>query len=384
MSPYLCTTFVPFVSLCIKKAHAGKCKTGQKPAKNPCYHGYGSVTAQQWLCRRPPNVPMDFTTLALITHLIGTVMGVGGATCADVIFLGSTKDKRVSEDELRTLKAVSYVIIAGLAIAVVSGIAMITQNTALLAKSGFQIKATIVLLLTVNGTLFHTIILPLMKKFQSGSLANEEIRRKLWMFAATGGTSVVSWYSVLVLGVVMRQIDWPYFFLLNGYLVLVSFGALFAYVMLSSILFPAGGVGMQRFALTTPKKFPVVLAIVTALLTLTFAVQTYAVFFKEEPVLVVSENVVELDMRVIENEWKWDPDAVTVPVGSLVRISIFNEDFYAHGFAIDALGVDVYLPARKTTIVEFAADTPGTYGFYCSVVCGEGHADQKGTLTISE
>lgn len=95
-------------------------------------------------------------------------------------------------------------------------------------------------------------------------------------------------------------------------------------------------------------------------------------------------NVVEIEMRVLENQWVWDPEVIKVKAGDKVRLQIYNEDSYDHGFAVDILGINRRLFPQKTTLVEFTASTAGRFNFYCSVPCGEGHYDQVGLLIVGD
>jgi cytochrome c oxidase subunit II len=97
-----------------------------------------------------------------------------------------------------------------------------------------------------------------------------------------------------------------------------------------------------------------------------------------------SGRIVDISMRVVKNHWKFEPDTVRAEPGDRVRIHIYNEDSYDHGFAIDILGVNRRLFPERTTTVEFNASLAGTFPFYCSVPCGDGHYDQVGTLIVGE
>lgn len=98
-----------------------------------------------------------------------------------------------------------------------------------------------------------------------------------------------------------------------------------------------------------------------------------------------SANVVMRELSTVAGRWQWDPGTVRVPQGATVQLTINNTDPYAHGFAIAALGVDVYLPPHKTIEVTFVADLPlGEYDFLCSVICGAGHSGMRGTLIITD
>lgn len=94
------------------------------------------------------------------------------------------------------------------------------------------------------------------------------------------------------------------------------------------------------------------------------------------------DAVREIPMRISKGSWKWDPDELTVPIGVPVRIRITNEDSFSHGFAINEFKIDKAVPGNAVTTFEFTPDTSGEYSFYCSVLCGKGHFDQKGKLIV--
>ena len=89
-------------------------------------------------------------------------------------------------------------------------------------------------------------------------------------------------------------------------------------------------------------------------------------------------------MRTKENEWKWEPAEIHIKAGDLVKLRIFNEDNYDHGFAVEAFGINKRLFPRRETQIEFVASRAGSFNFYCSVPCGQGHYEQIGTLFVEE
>ena len=95
-------------------------------------------------------------------------------------------------------------------------------------------------------------------------------------------------------------------------------------------------------------------------------------------------NTVEISIRVLKDQWKWDPEVIRVEPGDKVRLRIFNEDSYVHGFAIDVFGVNRRLSPKKETLLEFNASLAGKFNFYCSVPCGDGHYDQVGTILVGD
>jgi heme/copper-type cytochrome/quinol oxidase subunit 2 len=95
-------------------------------------------------------------------------------------------------------------------------------------------------------------------------------------------------------------------------------------------------------------------------------------------------KVVEIQMRVLKDQWKWDPDTIRVNPGDKVKLSIYNEDSYDHGFAIDVLGINKRIFPKSTAEIEFTPQVSGTFNYYCSVPCGKGHYDQIGTLIVGK
>ena len=95
-------------------------------------------------------------------------------------------------------------------------------------------------------------------------------------------------------------------------------------------------------------------------------------------------HVIEIAMRAKENSWKWEPEEIKIKAGDLVKLKIFNEDNYDHGFAVEAFGINKRLFPRRETNIEFIASRAGSFQFYCSVPCGQGHYDQIGTLFVEE
>lgn len=112
----------------------------------------------------------------------------------------------------------------------------------------------------------------------------------------------------------------------------------------------------------------------------------YQEFYRPEGVGGVpsSGRTVEVTMRVLKDKWTWEPEVLRVGAGDKIRLTIFNEDDYDHGFAIDIFGVNRRLFPQRETILEFNASVPGTHSFYCSVPCGDGHYDQIGKIVVSE
>ncbi len=90
------------------------------------------------------------------------------------------------------------------------------------------------------------------------------------------------------------------------------------------------------------------------------------------------------DVTVHVSQFKFTPDPIIVSKGNKVRVHLWSDDV-AHGFSVPDLNIiSGEVPPGKEVIVEFMADKSGEYMIKCSVYCGNGHKDMKGTLIIEE
>ncbi|MFN3324672.1 MAG: hypothetical protein ACK5AZ_14340 [Bryobacteraceae bacterium] len=174
---------------------------------------------------------MTLLTISTILHLVGAAVGVGAATTSDALFLRSIRNRLISTDQYVLLQGASRVVLAGLALVVLSGLVLVVHNEPLLARPHFQAKMTAVLLLLVNGVIFHAWTLPFLDRHRDLILEQEAIGARLWTFAVTGTMSVVSWYGALIL-TQMAGFNLSYLAFVGVYLAAVVLGSIFAYAVL--------------------------------------------------------------------------------------------------------------------------------------------------------
>ena len=84
---------------------------------------------------------------------------------------------------------------------------------------------------------------------------------------------------------------------------------------------------------------------------------------------------------VTARQWAFEPSTITVKLGQKVTLNITSTDV-THGIGIPDFGVNTNLEAGKTSAVTFTPDKTGSFTFFCSVFCGSGHRDMKGTLVV--
>jgi len=72
---------------------------------------------------------------------------------------------------------------------------------------------------------------------------------------------------------------------------------------------------------------------------------------------------------------------ITVRKGDTIILRIKSLDV-PHGFALEEFGVNVFNPPGETVEVKFVASQTGSFTFFCTVFCGTGHPNHKGTLIV--
>ncbi|MCA1811842.1 MAG: cupredoxin domain-containing protein [Halobacteriales archaeon] len=95
----------------------------------------------------------------------------------------------------------------------------------------------------------------------------------------------------------------------------------------------------------------------------------------------------DVELTVVAKGDAWEPAALSVPAGKVVKLTVENQDAGAHVFNQDDVGLAADLPAGSTTTVWLRMPAAGTFQFYCELHASKG-ADGKwsgmvGTLTVT-
>jgi heme/copper-type cytochrome/quinol oxidase subunit 2 len=115
-------------------------------------------------------------------------------------------------------------------------------------------------------------------------------------------------------------------------------------------------------------------------------------FFAASSVRAQTQEVQVIEITAKRYEYSGSP--IHVKLGSKVQLKI-NATDHDHGFKIDGdtsggthglvftSEQDCWLLKKgETTIIEFLAQTPGTYTFKCCHTCGLGHKGMKGEIIV--
>jgi hypothetical protein len=127
---------------------------------------------------------MDWSVLIKITHLVGTALGVGGATLAEVFYLKCLKDGQVDPTESDLLKTIYLVLRIGLVLLVLSGFGYLVFYR-LAGLEMYLYSSRLWAKLTITLTLL---------------LGVAAWQAKLVSAKIGGGLSLASWYAALILG----------------------------------------------------------------------------------------------------------------------------------------------------------------------------------------
>lgn len=94
---------------------------------------------------------------------------------------------------------------------------------------------------------------------------------------------------------------------------------------------------------------------------------------------------VEVWMSAVRSQF--NPDIIPAKKGDKVIVHLTNIEQTpdaTHGFAIPSKDINISIDAGETTTVEFIADTPGAYSFYCTEFCSALHLEMQGWLLVED
>lgn len=153
---------------------------------------------------------MDLYLFLIIAHLIGTILGVGGATFIEIFLVKSLKDGQVDPTEGSFLKTTYTVVRIGLVLAILSGFGFLLYyqlngQTFKLYNPLLWAKLTMVLIIALNAVLLQA--------------------HKISLYWGSA-LSFVTWYSAAIVGVFLTNVKlFSYFEVMITYAIMVVVGA---------------------------------------------------------------------------------------------------------------------------------------------------------------
>ncbi len=109
-----------------------------------------------------------------------------------------------------------------------------------------------------------------------------------------------------------------------------------------------------------------------------FCCQMCLLKFKKDPETYISRiKTVTLEV----SQRGFSPNPLRIKKGDIVRLAIVSPDT-SHGVAVKEYGVDVMLEKGEVKKLEFFASKEGKFDILCTVNCGSGPSQIKGTLLV--
>src|SRR3989344_5411420 len=147
---------------------------------------------------------MDWPTILKISHLIGTVLGVGAVSFIDFFYLRAARDGKIEPSEVEPIRLLTPFLRLGLIILILSGFGYfllyrLTGHEERLLNPRFLAKITVVGVILLNGLLLETRKIPL---------------------NFGGPISSASWYTAFILGA-WRGLNLSYFAIIGVYSVVI-------------------------------------------------------------------------------------------------------------------------------------------------------------------
>jgi len=87
------------------------------------------------------------------------------------------------------------------------------------------------------------------------------------------------------------------------------------------------------------------------------------------------------EIEIMARRFSFEPSEIKVKYGEKIRLKIISLDV-THGLSLPEFGINKTLEPGKETVIKFIANKRGSFDFFCSVYCGEGHSQMRGKLIV--
>lgn len=87
------------------------------------------------------------------------------------------------------------------------------------------------------------------------------------------------------------------------------------------------------------------------------------------------------EIDVTTSQFAYDPPEIRLRQGERVRLVVRSADV-THGFAVLEWNINRQVLPGQPLVLDLKPDRPGRYQIICTVFCGTGHGDHKGTIVV--
>ncbi|MBI2590183.1 hypothetical protein HYW32_04165 [Candidatus Berkelbacteria bacterium] len=146
-------------------------------------------------------------TIAVILHVIGTVLGVGAVTVNDVMLLRALGDGDQGIAYQKNAIWFSLIIWIGWIILAGSAVYFALTNSWVMQSGKILLKLFLFGVLTINGLMMNFILTPALERLKRVDWQEKRpaLKRIVRLGVFPGALSITSWYATLILGAAGRQ-----------------------------------------------------------------------------------------------------------------------------------------------------------------------------------
>ena len=147
---------------------------------------------------------MHLLTFIKVFHLVGLIMGFGGAVLLDLTIFKHGVLRPISQYTIHQTELLSRFVTWGLILLWGTGFGLIAINLIdkpeYLTNQKLWAKMAIVVLLTINGVFVHNRVLPILRQKVGQRIFEMAKKRETLLLTLVGSVSFVSWTTPFVLG----------------------------------------------------------------------------------------------------------------------------------------------------------------------------------------
>ena len=165
----------------------------------------------------------DALPYTITVHLLGLVLGLGGALILDVMIFHFLNNFKISTREAVIMHLLSQMIVLGLILLFVSGVAiMFTDLQGYLENQRFLMKMTVVGVVALNGVVLNLYVAPKMELISLREEDRESNQTLVKVSFIVGAVSAISWLAAFFLAMIGILETFSYITLLFAYLLLLA------------------------------------------------------------------------------------------------------------------------------------------------------------------
>jgi hypothetical protein len=147
---------------------------------------------------------MHLLTFVKIFHLLGLIMGFGGAVLLDLTIFKHGVLRPISKYTIHQTELLSRFVTWGLILLWGTGLGLIAINLMdkpeYLTNQKLWAKMAIVVVLTINGVFVHNKVLPILREKIGERIFEMTKKRETLLLTLVGSVSFVSWTTPFILG----------------------------------------------------------------------------------------------------------------------------------------------------------------------------------------